>query len=150
VIILKIISVFENNEKIPAKYTCVGENINPKLEFLDVPENTKSLVLIMDDPDAIKPAGKVWDHWVLFDISPTTKTIEENSVPENAIQGLNSWNKNEYGGPCPPDGEHRYFFKLYALDTTLDLDSSATKKDVEEAMSQHIIEKAELIGRFSK
>jgi len=147
---LKIISVFENNEKIPAKYTCVGENINPKLEFLDVPENTKSLVLIMDDPDAIKPAGKVWDHWVLFDISPTTKTIEENSVPENAIQGLNSWNKNEYGGPCPPDGEHRYFFKLYALDTTLDLDSSATKKDVEEAMSQHIIEKAELIGRFSK
>ncbi len=147
---MKIISVFENNEKIPAKYTCVGENINPKLEFLDVPENTKSLVLIMDDPDAIKPAGKVWDHWVLFNISPTTKTIEENSVPENAIQGLNSWNKNEYGGPCPPDGEHRYFFKLYALDTTLDLDSSATKKDVEEAMSQHIIEKAELIGRFSK
>lgn len=138
---------FKNNELIPKKFTCQGENINPKLIFADVSKNAASLVLIMDDPDA--PAG-TWVHWVLFNISPNTKEINENSVPDNAVQGLNSWPKNGYGGPCPPSGIHRYFFKLYALDTMLNLDKSATKKDVEKAMQGHIIAEAELMGLYKK
>jgi len=138
---------FQNNGFIPKKFTCQGENINPELVFSDVPKNANSLVLIMDDPDA--PMG-TWDHWILFSIPADVKEIIEDSVPMNAVQGLNSWPKNEYGGPCPPSGTHRYFFKLYALDKMLDLDESADKSVVESAMEGHIIAKAELIGLYRK
>lgn len=138
---------FQNNGMIWKKFTCQGENINPKLVFGDVPSNAASLVLIMDDPDA--PMG-TWIHWVVFNIPADVREINEDSVPEDATQGMNSWPKNSYGGPCPLSGTHRYFFKLYALDKMLELDDTATKKDVENAMDDHIIEKAQLIGLYKK
>jgi len=141
---------FENGGQIPSEYTCDGENISPPLAISDIPENTKSLVLIMDDPDAVKPAGKVWDHWVVWNIPENTEVIEENSIPENSIQGLTSFENNKYGGPCPPDGEHMYLFKLYALDVELDIPETSTKLEVENAMKDHIIETSELIGRYQK
>lgn len=137
---------FQDNGKIPDKYTCKGEDINPELKIEGLPEKTKTLALIMDDPDA--PRG-TWDHWILFNVQPTAK-IAENSVPPGAVQGKNSWGKNEYGGPCPPSGTHRYVFKLYALDSPLDLDEKATKQDVENAMEGHIIAQAKLTGLYSK
>lgn len=140
-------SAFTHNSKIPAKYTCDGENINPPLKFVDVPNNTKSLVLIVDDPDA---PSKTWLHWVVYNISPDVTEVEENSVPEDGIEGVTDFGKPGYGGPCPPSGTHRYFFKLYALDTILDLPQNATKQMVEEKMDEHIIEEAELIGLYSR
>ncbi len=145
---LKITSPsFKDGEMIPRKYTCQGDDVNPQLDISGIPENTKSLVLIMDDPDA--PMG-TWDHWIVWNISPDTKTIAENSVPAGAVQGKNSWGRNDYGGPCPPSGTHRYFFKLYALDTTLDIPAKSKKKDVEKAMRGHIIEQAQLMGKYKK
>jgi len=138
---------FENNNFIPDMYGANFDNINPALEIQNVPKNAKSLVLIMDDPDALKPAGKVWDHWIVWNIDPNKNVIYDNTVP--GIQGVNSAGKNSYGGPRPPDGTHRYFFKLYALDTKLNIPNSSKKKDVENAMQGHIIEKAELIGLYS-
>lgn len=144
---MKLVSpVFEHQQKIPAKYTCKGENISPPLEFIDVPQNAKGLVLIVDDPDA--PAG-TWIHWIVFNIPISVSSIAENSKPEGTL-GVTSFGKPGYGGPCPPSGTHRYFFKLYALDSTLDLSANADKKAVGEAMNGHIIEKAEMIGLFSK
>jgi hypothetical protein len=105
------------------------------------------MALIVDDPDA--PAG-TWVHWVVWNISPDTKEMKESSVPEGAQQGVNDFRKHEYGGPCPPSGTHRYFFKLYALDTMLNLGSKAKKSDVEQAMKGHILEKTELIGRYRR
>lgn len=141
-------TTFENYKPIPAKYTCDGENINPPLEFFDVPESAKSLVLIMDDPDATR--GATWDHWVMWNIPAQTNQIQENSVPTGAVEGLNSWPKKGYGGPCPPQKEHRYFFKLYALDTLLNLSDQSTKQDVENAMSGHIMGQAELVGLYKR
>jgi len=138
---------FNDNSMIPEKFTCQGMDINPQLLFEDIPEETKSLVLIMDDPDA--PMG-TWVHWVLFNIPPDVTGISEDSVPDNAVQGRNSWPKNNYGGPCPPSGIHRYFFKLYALDAVLALDDTVTKKDVEQAMQSHMIAKAEYVGLYKK
>jgi Raf kinase inhibitor-like YbhB/YbcL family protein len=135
---------FENNKLIPAKYTCDGDDVNPLLIIEGVPEETKSLVLIVDDPDA--PMG-TWDHWVVWNIPPT-KRIEENSVP--GVQGLNDFRKHSYGGPCPPSGTHRYFFKVYALDTKLDLNQNSKKKDIEKAMKDHILAKGELVGLYSR
>lgn len=140
-------SAFENNEKIPRKYTCQGEDINPPLEFSEIPKETKSLALIMDDPDA--PLG-TWDHWIIWNIPPETKEIKEGEVPVNAIQGKNSWGKNSYGGPCPPSGTHRYFFKLYALNEILNINENSKKSDLEKAMKGHIIARAELIGLYAK
>ncbi len=140
-------SAFENNQLIPAKYTCDGEDISPPLEISGVPEGSQSLVLIVDDPDA--PMG-TWDHWIVWNINPSTSSIEENSVPEEAIEGMNSFGKQPYGGPCPPSGTHHYHFKLYALDTKLELDSSSEKKDVEKAMENHILDRAELIGLYQR
>ncbi len=140
-------SAFQNNGRIPEKYTCDGDDINPSLEISGAPSNAKSLVLIMDDPDA--PVG-TWDHWILFNINPATKTISEDSVPQGAIQGLNSWNRNNYGGPCPPSGTHRYVFKLYALDTTLSLTSNAKKSNIENAMKDHILAQTTLVGVYSR
>jgi len=140
---------FEHNGEIPSKYTCDAEDLNPELQISGVPESTDSLVLIVDDPDA--PA-KTWVHWVVFNIDPSTETIKENSAPSGAVEGTTDFGRTGWGGPCPPPptGEHRYFFKLYALDTTLDLDSSATKTDVEQAMADHVLDSASLIGLYSR
>ena len=135
---------FEHKGSIPVKYTCDGENINPPLIIEGIPEKAKSLVLIVDDPDA--PMG-TWVHWVVWNI-PTINIIEENNVP--GVEGINDFNQHGYGGPCPPSGTHRYFFKVYALSTELDLNPSSTKKDVESAMEARIITKAELVGLYSR
>lgn len=145
---MKITSpAFKNNELIPPKYTCDGENINPSLEFSGVPENAKSLVLIMDDPDA--PAG-TFIHWIIWNIGPSMPGIKENSVPNEAEEGVTSFGKNGYGGPCPHTGTHHYFFKLYALDAKLDLSPNADKTELEKAMEGHILAQAELIGLYSR
>ncbi len=135
---------FEHNGFIPKKFTCQGEDINPPLNFQDIPPATKSLVLIVDDPDAV---GGMWVHWVVFDIPPTAK-IDEDSIPGK--QGINDFRRRDYGGPCPPSGTHRYFFKLYALDKELNLKEGASKKELEKAMQGHILDKAELIGLYKK
>ena len=142
-------NAFENNGKIPSKHTCDGENVNPQLSISEVPENSKSLVLVMDDPDAVKPAGKVWDHWIVFNIPPETKEIPEAQEPQG-IHGNGTGGNLNYKGPCPPDAEHKYFFKLYALDTTLDLSEGASKGEVEAAMQGHILEQTELTGRYER
>lgn len=140
-------SAFENNTKIPSKYTCDGENVNPPLSFLDIPANTKSLVLIMDDPDA--PMG-TFVHWVLFNLNPKTSEIKENSIPQSAALGKTSVGKAGYVGPCPPSGTHRYFFKLFAINKVLPLTSDVEKQTVEEAMKDSILDKAEIIGLYSR
>src|SRR3989338_8517279 len=129
---------FTEGGKIPSKYTCDGENSSPPLSISDVPTKAKSLVLLMDDPDIPETAKKsfnvsVWDHWVVFNVPPGTKAVSEGKNPPGVL-GKNTGGKNSYGGPCPPDREHRYFFKLYALDTKLDLPEGVTKSEVEAAM----------------
>lgn len=138
---------FAHNQNIPPKYTCDGENINPPLQFSDIPVDAKSLVLISDDPDA--PIG-TWVHWTIWNIDPETTEIAENNVPAGAIEGTTSFGETGYGGPCPPSGVHRYFFKLYALDTELDLPTSAKKEDLEKAIQQHILASAEVIGLYTR
>ncbi len=145
---------FNHNGKIPSKYTCDGENINPPLTITDIPATAKSLVLLMDDPDIPEIAKKnfnieVWDHWVVFNMPPTLRTMEEGENPPG-IFGKNTRGNNAYGGPCPPDREHRYFFKLYALDTMLELKEGATRAEVEIVMKEHIVAKAELLGRYER
>jgi len=135
---------FADGGHIPAKYTCDGDNINPPLDIRGIPEGTKSLVLLVDDPDA--PMG-TWDHWVVWNIPPEGK-IGEDSVP--GTEGMNDFRKHSYGGPCPPSGIHRYFFKVYALDTKLDLAPSSRKKDIERAMKGHIIAEGQLVGLYSR
>lgn len=139
-------AAFTNNGIMPAKNTCDGEDVNPSLQIGGVPEGTQSLVLIMDDPDA--PAG-VWDHWVVFNIPPDTVEIAESQEPRG-VHGKGTSGNSEYHGPCPPDGEHRYFFKLYALDTTLDLPEGTSKAEVEQAMDGHVLEQVELIGLYER
>lgn len=138
---------FQNNEMLPARFTCDGESINPRLSFEDVPESAQSLVLIVDDPDA--PAG-TWTHWMVWNIEPKTREIPQASVPEGAIQGINSGGGQAYEGPCPPGGTHHYFFKLFALDSMLDLEANATIEELESEMQGHIIDKAELIGIYKR
>jgi Raf kinase inhibitor-like YbhB/YbcL family protein len=138
---------FEDNGRIPEKYTCDGKDINPPLLIENVPASAGSLALIVDDPDA--PKG-TWVHWVLWNISPDTREIKENSVPERVEQGLNDFKKHDYGGPCPPDGTHRYFFKLYALDAALELASKSTKADLEKAMQGHVIDQDQIIGKYQR
>ncbi len=135
---------FEHNGVIPKKFTCQGADVNPKFNFYDIPEGAKSLALIVDDPDA---PGGMWVHWVVFDI-PLIKEVAENSVP--GTQGVNDFNRKDYGGPCPPSGTHRYFFKIYALDTVLDSDGMINKKQLEEKMQGHILGRAEMIGLYKK
>ncbi|MBN1298758.1 MAG: YbhB/YbcL family Raf kinase inhibitor-like protein [Actinobacteria bacterium] len=138
---------FENNGMIPSKYTCDGQNINPPLKISGAGKDAKSLVLIMDDPDA---AACTWVHWTIWNISPLTAEIAENSVPEGAPEGITNFRKPGYGGPCPPSGTHRYFFKLYALDILLELGTDATAGDIENAMQGHILESADLIGLYKR
>ncbi len=137
---------FAHNGNIPSEFTCDGSDLSPPLSISDVPANAKSLVLISDDPDA--PVG-TWDHWVVFNIPSTTKKIQKGEEP-SGTPGKNSWGRTGYGGPCPPSGTHRYFFKLYALDTLLNLPLSSTKKQIEAAMQNHILAKAELIGLYKR
>ncbi len=132
---------------IPAQFSCKGSDTNPPLVFENVPAGTKSLVLIVDDPDA---PGGTWVHWVMWNIQPDAGRIEADSAPRGAVQGINSWGKTGYGGPCPPSGTHHYHFKLYALDTKLSLDSSSGKPELEAAMQGHILAHSEVIGLFSK
>jgi len=135
---------FKHNEFIPAKYTCQGDDVNPPLVIEDVPEGTKSLALIVDDPDA---PGMTWVHWVVYEM-PVISKIEENSIPGK--QGINDFRKKNYGGPCPPSGTHRYFFKLYALDKKLGLEEGLRKKELEAAMQGHILAECQLIGLYKK
>ncbi len=139
-------SVFIHNGAIPSEYTCDGADVSPPLTISDVPKNAKSLALIMDDPDA--PVG-TWDHWIIFNIPTSITQISKGTEPKG-VAGKNSWGRTGYGGPCPPSGTHRYFFKLYALDTELNLPESSNKKALEKAMEGHIIEKDELVGMYRR
>ena len=142
---MKILSPeFGDNEYIPREFTCQGKDVNPALIIEGIPDKTKTLALIVDDPDA--PVG-TWVHWVVFDM-PVVSRIEEDSVP--GIQGSNDFGRKDWGGPCPPSGTHRYFFKIYALDTELGLEKGATKQKVEKAMQGHILDQAELVGLYRK
>ena len=137
-------SAFSASEEIPERYTCDGEDVNPPLEIGDLPKDTRSLVLVIEDPDA--PNG-VWDHWIVWNIDPVTH-IAEDSVP--GTEGKNSFGKHHYGGPCPPSGSHRYFFKLFALNDRLELDGNADKEYVEAAMAEKILGRGELMGIYSR
>lgn len=147
-----ISSAFMPMAMIPVQYTCDGDAKNPPLLFGDVPATAQSLALILDDPDVpktLKPDG-LFVHWVMWNIDPKIAGIAENSVPAGAMVGQGGSGKNEYVGPCPPDREHRYFFKLYALDTRLDLPATTGKAELEQAMQGHIIGQAELIGVYDR
>jgi Raf kinase inhibitor-like YbhB/YbcL family protein len=135
---------FFNNSNMPSKFTCEGSDVNPELIIDDIPQGTKSLALIVDDPDA---PMKTWVHWVVYDITPVGR-IAEDSVPGK--QGVNDFGRKDWGGPCPPSGTHRYFFKIYALDRVLGLDEGLSKKELEKAMSGHILGSAELVGLYKR
>ena len=142
---------------IPSKYTCEGDDQSPPLAWSGVPAGTKSLALIVDDPDAPDPAapGMTWVHWVLYNIPPDAKGLEEGKsrtpeLPAGTREGLNDWKREGYGGPCPPIGRHRYFHKLYALDTVLPVLNPATKAALESAMRGHILAQCELVGYYRK
>jgi len=139
-------SAFTHNGSIPSEFTCDGYNVSLPLSISDIPQSAKSLALICDDPDA--PVG-IWDHWIVFNIPPSTKEIQKGTEP-NGTSGKNSWGKTGYGGPCPPSGTHRYFFKLYALDTMLNLLEGSNKKQIEAAMQGHALAKAELVGLYKR
>jgi len=149
-------SAFQPNGPIPAKYTCEGEDVSPALAWSGVPSGAKSLALIVDDPDAPDPAAPkmTWIHWVLYDLPTSAKGLSEaaaaDALPDRAREGRNDWKRTGYGGPCPPIGRHRYFFKLYALDTQLGDLGEPTKAQLEKAMAGHILGEAELIGTYQK
>jgi len=145
-------SAFTEGTNIPSKYTCDGQDISPPLEWKDAPDGTKSFALISDDPDA--PVG-TWVHWVAFNIPPNAAKLEENIKHDKEFkngmrQGNNDWPKIGYGGPCPPSGIHRYYFKLYALDTMLDIKSGATKEQLLKAMKGHVLAEAQLMGKYKR
>jgi hypothetical protein len=149
-------TAFRDGGEIPAPYTCQGEDKSPALAWTGVPDNTRSLVLIVDDPDAPDPKAPrmTWVHWVLYNLPPDTRGLPEGAtaqdLPTGTGEGLNDWNRTGYGGPCPPVGRHRYFHKLYALDTVLGAMNRPTKAEVEAAMDGHVIAQAELVGTYQK
>jgi Raf kinase inhibitor-like YbhB/YbcL family protein len=145
-------SAFEEDGLIPSKYTCDGADVSPPLRWESVPEGTKSIALISDDPDA--PMG-TWVHWVIFDLPAEVRELEENiprdeTLPNGATQGTNDFGRIGYGGPCPPGGTHRYFFKIYALDTRLDLAAGTRKRELLDAMEGHILGQGQLIGKYKR
>ncbi len=145
---MKIISsVFNSNELIPSKYTCDGANINPPLQIVSVPDNAKSLALVMDDPDS---ATGTWLHWTLWNIDPRTKFIKEDSIPKEAQQGITSFKQIGYGGPCPGSGLRHYYFKLYALSAAPNLSEGATLGELQNFIDSHTIAVAELIGLYTR
>jgi Raf kinase inhibitor-like YbhB/YbcL family protein len=146
-IVMKIkCSEFENGRVIPDRFSQYDANRSPPLDFVDVPSEAKSLALIMDDPDA--PRG-TFTHWVAFNIDANTAGFRENKIPQDVRLGRNDYDQPEYAGPKPPDGEHRYFFHTYALDTRLDLPTGASRDEVESALRGHVIAEAELMGRYA-
>lgn len=140
-------SAFSHSGRIPATYSCDGSDTSPPLAIEGVPREAKSLALIMDDPDA--PAG-TWVHWVLWNMEPTTSKIAQGTVPHGAQQGVNSWQRKSYGGPCPPSGQHRYYFRLYALSELLSLPSNSTRHDLDRAMKGKVLAQAELLGLYGR
>jgi Raf kinase inhibitor-like YbhB/YbcL family protein len=138
---------FAEGEAIPARHTCDGDDVSPPLTWRDPPAGTATFALIVDDPDA--PAG-TWVHWVLFDLPASASEIPEGRTPRGAREGKNSWGRPGYGGPCPPSGTHRYFFKLYALDGALDLESGITAADLTRALEGHVLAEAVLMGRYAR
>ena len=149
-------SAFGHNDSIPSQYTCSGRDISPPLQWNGIPAQAKSLVLIVDDPDAPDPAAPrmTWVHWVLYNLPPASSGLPEAvaaaRLPAGTLEGTNDWKRTGYGGPCPPIGRHRYFFKLYALDVRLPDLHKPTKKRLEEAMQGHILEQATLMGTYQR
>ncbi|MES2760349.1 MAG: YbhB/YbcL family Raf kinase inhibitor-like protein [Pseudomonadota bacterium] len=147
-------TAFDANGPIPPVYTCDGSDVSPPLAWSGVPDGTKSLALIVDDPDAPDPAApqRTWVHWVLYNIAPDATGLEQGGrrLPDGTQEGSNDWRRTGYGGPCPPIGRHRYFFKLYALNVELPVLAPATKHELEQAMQGHVLEKAELIGTYHR
>lgn len=147
---------FEHQTEIPKKYTCDGNDMSPELRWSGAPKTTKSFVLIADDPDAPDPKNPkmTWVHWVLYNIPAIITSLSEGiaakDLPDGTLSGVNDWKKTGYGGPCPPTGTHRYFFKLYALDTMLPDLKKPSKSALEHAMEGHILEKAELVGLYER
>src|SRR5687767_3428387 len=149
-------NAFDHAGPIPAEYTCEGEDVSPPLAWGDPPPGTKSFALIVDDPDAPDPRApkRTWVHWVLYDLPADARALpraaRREQLPTGAREGVNDWNRPGYGGPCPPIGRHRYFFKLYALDRTLGDLGTPTKKELEKAMQGHIVAQAELMGTYQR
>lgn len=149
-------NAFEDGDAIPSRFTCDGDDVAPELCWTDLPEGTVSLALIVDDPDAPDPAAPkmVWDHWILYNLPPELATLPEattsDQLPEAVLDGINSWGREGYGGPCPPVGRHRYFFRIYALDATLPKLAEPTKDHLLLAMDQHILAHAELVGTYQR
>lgn len=144
---------FEDGGEIPARYTCDGADVSPPLEWRGVPEGTASLALVVDDPDAPDPRApqRTWVHWVVYDLPPTLGGLPEGASGDDVGRvGVNDWKRAGWGGPCPSIGRHRYVFKLYALDTTLDELERPTKARLEQAMSGHVLDQAELVGTYQK
>ncbi|MGA7181094.1 MAG: YbhB/YbcL family Raf kinase inhibitor-like protein [Thiobacillaceae bacterium] len=147
-------NAFAHNSPIPAKHTCTGQDVSPPLSWSGMPAGTKSLALIVDDPDAPDPAAPrmTWVHWVLYNLPPTTLGLAEGvrNLPPGTLEGLNDWGRTGYGGPCPPIGRHRYFHKLYALDVALPDLGKVSKARLEQAMKGHVLAHAELVGNYLK
>jgi Raf kinase inhibitor-like YbhB/YbcL family protein len=146
-------SEFEHGGSIPSRHTCEGEDLAPSLAWSDLPPGTQSLALIVDDPDAPDPAApqRTWVHWVVVDLPPASSELPlGGALPQGARSGLNDWKRGGYGGPCPPIGRHRYFFKLHALDTALPALTQPTKAALEQAMKGHVLAQAELMGTYQK
>lgn len=147
---------FYHNEEIPAEFTCDGLDVSPPLEWKGVPKEAKSLVLIVDDPDAPDPAAPkmTWVHWVIYNLPPTTTSFDQginsDDLPPGTLEGQNNWHQKGYGGPCPPIGRHRYFFKLFALDTVLDALPDPSAPNIARAMEGHILDQAELVGLYQR
>jgi len=141
-------SAFLDGEEIPRKYGYKNGNIRPQLTINGITSNTQSLVIVMDDPDAQAVVGKIWVHWVIWNIDPSTNEISESLIPLNALEGKTDFGEIGYGGPAPPDKRHTYFFKLYALDIKLDLEKGSSKQQIENAMEGHILEKTALTGTY--
>lgn len=139
-------SAFSSGGAIPAQFTCKGADHNPPLQLQGIPKGAKSLALIMDDPDA---PGGTFNHWLIWNLDPSTSQIGERSEPPGAVQGTNDFGKVGFGGPCPPSGTHRYYFRIFALDRTLELKAGAKRSALEAAMKGHILARGELMGRFS-
>ena len=142
-------SAFSHGDEIPRKFGYKNGNISPPLTIDKIPSDAKSMTLIMDDPDAMGAVGKVWVHWIMWNINPTTTEITESMIPSGSVEGMTDFGEVRYGGPAPPDKTHTYVFKLYALDTELDLPQKSTKADVEKAMEGHIVDQATLTGTYA-
>ena len=142
-------SAFSHGDEIPRKFGYKNGNISPPLTIDKIPSDAKSMTLIMDDPDAMGAVGKVWVHWVMWNINPTTTEVTESMTPNGSVEGMTDFGEVGYGGPAPPDKRHTYVFKLYALDSVLDLSSESSKADLEKAMEGHIIEQAILTGTYA-